>query len=188
MIHSLCRYVCALLPCLLGVSLFVHSSDTRLPHACTQLMISSPVSLADEPVWIEVRGLAPFQIAEIQAETVDNKGEKWLSWALFEANEKGVISLSKAEPIAGTYVHADSMGLFWSMKPVSSPFDSFKMKGDWDVDLKVWVNGQITAQQSIKRLRKLPAVQKIEVREEGLVASFFLSSPFSRSASGHYYS
>lgn len=49
-----------------------------------RIIVSSPISLIDEELSIEIEGLQPFQKAKIQTEMVDDNGERWNSWALFQ--------------------------------------------------------------------------------------------------------
>lgn len=138
-----------------------------------RIIVSAPISLMDEELSIEVDGLQPFQKAKIQAGMIDDNGEKWDSWALFEADKDGFISISQA-PLSGTYEQADGMGIFWSMHPTSNKFASFKKKGDLEVYLSLIVNEQEVAHKTIQRLRKSADVKQIDIREDGLVASLFI--------------
>jgi hypothetical protein len=128
----------------------------------------------DRELSIEIKGLQPFQKAKIQADMIDDNGEKWNSWALFEADKDGFISISTQAPVSGTYEQADGMGIFWSMHPTSNKFASFKKKGDLEVYLSLIVNEQEVAHKTIQRLRKSTDVKQIDIREDGLVASLFI--------------
>ncbi|EFB40713.1 MULTISPECIES: acyl-CoA thioester hydrolase/BAAT C-terminal domain-containing protein [Parachlamydia] len=160
------------------LSIFFIFLFSQFAIAKPRLEVSPTCALMDVPLSIEVHELDPFQHATIKAEIVDDVGEKWNSWASFEADETGIIYVNAQNPIEGAYEEADGMGLFWTMKPTLNPFASFKKKGDFEVELKLFVQGETVDIKNVQRLRQSFEMVKIEVKEDGLVGSLFL--PFSQ--------
>lgn len=80
----------------------------------TQLHISPPISLVDEPLEIFIRGAAPGTQLTLQAR-LPAKG--LVSRAVFQADETGIINLSQQAPLSGSYDWIDPMGLVWTLAP-----------------------------------------------------------------------
>lgn len=174
--NQFCRAFRLIIQCLLFMTNFTYAADSFINTSEAKIVVSSPISLMDEFLSIEIQGLQPFQKAKIEAVMTDDNGERWSSWALFQSDANGSIVLSSDSPISGSYEQADGMGIFWSMKPVLNRFASFKKKGDFEVDLSLIVDERVVQRRSIQRLRKFADVRQIDVSEEGLVASLFIPS------------
>ena len=87
----------------------------------------------------------------------------------------GVVDLSIQPPITGSYEGVDSLGLLWSMQPVSGHPSSFKVKREeFLVTLKVFRDKKEIASKEIIRLRRAIEVEQIAVRDSGLVGMLFL--------------
>ncbi|OFW67094.1 MAG: hypothetical protein A2V52_05220, partial [Actinobacteria bacterium RBG_19FT_COMBO_54_7] len=71
----------------------------------------------------------------------------------------------------------DQAGLFWSLKPVSAnrPSGAFG-KSLAPQEMAAWleVDGERVATQGFRRLRLAPGVERIEVREKGVIGTLFL--------------
>lgn len=74
-------------------------------------------ALVDEPVHIQVTGLAPFQVVCLQASMEDEKGILYRSQAFYKANEAGEVDLDRDSSLGGDYMGVYPMGLFCSLKP-----------------------------------------------------------------------
>ena len=74
-------------------------------------------ALVDEPVSIRLRGFDPRKQVTLKAETVDESGVEWVSYAIFATDSSGQVDLGTASPSSGTYDGTDAMGLIWSMRP-----------------------------------------------------------------------
>ncbi len=75
--------------------------------------IDQPRALADQPITIRVTGLKPKQPITLRARM--KLQTTFESFATFIADEHGVVDVSRATPLYGTYTQSDAMGLFWSM-------------------------------------------------------------------------
>lgn len=132
-------------------------------------------SLIDQDTTIVIKNLNPREIVSVKAEAVDDNGKSWSSCNSFLADKRGVVDLSKQEPLEGTYSGIDSMGLLWSMQSKEGPSASFTGKKDkFSIILKVFRDNREIASQEILRWRKSQEVKRVPVRENGLVGVLFL--------------
>lgn len=149
-----------------------------------QFEITTEKQLLDEPVQIKLFGLEPTEIVTIQAEFCDDFGQMWASWVACKANLQGEVDLATTKPIDGTYQNLDGMGLFWSMKlcPAESgqsvPFVNTVTKSlkPLSIELRAKRQEETIATAVIERKFLTEEVRRIDVREEGLVATLFVSS------------
>lgn len=131
----------------------------------------------DRKVEIKVDGLDPFEKMELKAEALDQKGEMWSSHALFQADSFGVVDVAINPPLENSsYTTADSMGLFWSMLPITGEATaSFKCRNDTvSVQISLYMDGHLVEQTNTLRYLKTPDVQRIDVKEDGLVGALFI--------------
>jgi dienelactone hydrolase len=130
----------------------------------------------DQEVSIHVEGLASHAIPTLRATAQDGKGENWVSWAVFKADEEGCIDVAKQAPIKGSYEGIDSMGLFWSMVPASeNPAALYTCKNDeFKVTFELGLDEKVVERQSITRYLKNPDIQRIAVKERGLQGALFI--------------
>jgi dienelactone hydrolase len=146
----------------------------QIPHLCVMQPDGQTV---DKKVNIVVKGLAPFQEAELNAEAEDQKGDVWSSHARFQADQLGIIEVATSPPLLGSsYASSNSMGLFWSMLPASGDMlSSYKCKDDAFVSqIRLLVDGNFVDQVKVTQYLKTPDVQRIDVREDGLVGALFV--------------
>jgi dienelactone hydrolase len=157
-----------IISCLLATALFTQPD----------LLITQPSGKTiDQQVHIQVEKLKPFQKIELCAEAKDEKGNIWCSHASFSADSQGRVDLFSNSPNNNSsYEGVDPMGLFWSMLPVSGDTcSSFKCKNDKIiVEIKLYVRNELVKKQTVSCYLKSPDVQRIDVRENGLVGVLFL--------------
>jgi dienelactone hydrolase len=122
------------------------------------IVVSSPAALADQPITIKVTGLAARQRVTVAAQATDSGGLTWRAQAAFTATADGVVNLASAAPASSSYQGADSMGLLWSMVPVSGdpPGGDFapappQTKASFPVRLTVSSGGELLASRSVTR-------------------------------------
>ena len=144
------------------------------PH----LFVNQPYGeIIDRKIEIKVDGLSPFQKIELRAEAQDQKGEVWSSHAFFQADNFGVVDVATNPPLENSsYTTADSMGLFWSMLPsIGDATPSFKCRNDtFSNQISLYVDGHLVEQTNTLRYLKAPDVQRIDVKENGLVGVLFI--------------
>jgi dienelactone hydrolase len=144
-------------------------------HQEPRLYVAQPAGKGiDQEVKIQVDRLAPQQCVEIEARTVDTAGAVWSSHAHFQADSQGLVDLSRHRALEhSSYMGIDGMGLFWSMQS-GDPYATYTCKDRCDMELTLRVDGTICDAQRVSRYLKLPEIVRVDVREQGLVATLFL--------------
>ncbi len=77
--------------------------------------IDPPAPFIDDDVRIRLLGAVPGVEAVIRASTQDDVGCDWRSEAALRVDAEGVVDLSTASSIRGSYAGISPMGIFWSM-------------------------------------------------------------------------
>lgn len=131
-------------------------------------------SLIDTTLKIRITNIQPCEVVTLKAETCDNLGTKWESFAEFMSDSEGEINLATAQPISGTYLTPDITGLFWSMAPISNakPKRRTPLK-PLETKLLLTREQEVLTSTSIIREVVSPKVDRFPVREHGLVGTFF---------------
>ena len=145
-----------------------------------KLLIAPEYGLVDEPLEIRVLGLTPGARVTIRAALVDLSGKEWSSQAAFQAGTDGMLDLSSAAPVEGSYDWADSMGLVWSMQMADQqqPMVSFIPFGIEPHTIRFCLktaDGQVF-EQAVQRVWMGEGVKRQVVRENGLFGTLFLPS------------
>ncbi|XP_054617899.1 acyl-coenzyme A thioesterase 1-like [Dunckerocampus dactyliophorus] len=73
--------------------------------------------LFDKLVQVRVEGLAPHKPVELRSRLVDDKGVVFKASALYKADETGLVDVSSAPSLGGSYTGVEPMGLLWAMAP-----------------------------------------------------------------------
>lgn len=115
--------------------------------------LSAPL---DEPVEIRVAGLKPGQVITVQLSTGDRA-----SRAVFEADDRGLVDLTRHAPAEGSYSGVDPMGLFWTLERTGGKAGETVLS----------VEG--VGDRVLERLTVPEGVERQEVRENGLVGTLF---------------
>lgn len=142
----------------------------------TTLRITPVDALIDVERTICVQHLLPGQQVEISATTRRGDGVLWRSTAWFEANDQGIVDLSQQAPIRGDYKGISAMGLIWSQQPVDvADREVFlpNVMEPLETTVQLHLANQTLESRFIQRLAG-QGVQRIEVRENGLVGTVFV--------------
>ncbi len=140
------------------------------------LSVTPADALIDEPRQILVQGLAPRERITITTSTERAGGTLWQSQAEFEATDDGVVDLTAQAPVSGSYQGVSSMGLLWSQEPAqANRREVFPDSVTQPLLTNITVNTKNNTLQATLTQRLMDeGVQRIEVREEGLVGTLFL--------------
>ncbi|MFC6093315.1 acyl-CoA thioesterase/bile acid-CoA:amino acid N-acyltransferase family protein [Saccharothrix lopnurensis] len=111
----------------------------------------------DTALDVRVEGLEPDRVVTVRAREGDRAAE-----AVFRADERGVVDLTRHAPVSGDYSGVDPMGLFWSMAPTGAEPPGTAV---------VEVDG--VGRVEVERLTVPTGVKRTEVREDGLVGVLF---------------
>ncbi|MFD9703328.1 acyl-CoA thioester hydrolase/BAAT C-terminal domain-containing protein [Lentzea sp. NPDC059081] len=121
-----------------------------------EILVKPQSAPLDQPVEVQVAGLKPGQSITVQLSTGDRA-----SHAVFEADDRGLVDLTRHAPVEGSYRGVDPMGLFWSLERTGGKAGktvlSVEGVGDRVLDRRTLPEG----------------VERLEVRENGLVGTLF---------------
>ncbi|MFD1151923.1 acyl-CoA thioester hydrolase/BAAT C-terminal domain-containing protein [Saccharothrix hoggarensis] len=121
-----------------------------------ELLVSPLSAPLDTSLRIVVSGLSPDERVTVCASTGDRAAE-----AVFLADERGVVDLTRHAPVEGAYSGVDPMGLFWAMAPT----------GGTPRGTVVEVDG--AGRVEVDRRTVPEGVRRTEVTENGLVGVLF---------------
>lgn len=117
---------------------------------------------------ITIDGLFPKTYYLIKA-GVGNDKTYHQSAVVMQSDSYGVIKTNKTPALSGSYTGIDPDGLFWSMRPVTTQVPALA-----GFHFSVEFNGVTLAMASLPMGNLRPGIQKIPVKEEGLVATLYL--------------
>jgi dienelactone hydrolase len=149
-----------------------------------RLQVIPQRSLVDELLRIEVSGLRPGQRVRLAAQQVDDEHRTWRAEAEFQADADGRVDVASQAPLAGSYAGVESMGLIWSM--ALAPDEArqgvpFIRRQPTPIDVEFSANAADAAEtdgarasQHVERLLVADGVERIVVREDGLVGTLFV--------------
>ncbi|XP_077408512.1 acyl-coenzyme A thioesterase 1 isoform X2 [Vanacampus margaritifer] len=125
--------------------------------------------LFDKLVQVTVEGLTPHKRVELRSSLVDDKGVIFKASALYQADEKGLVDVSSAPSLGGSYTGVEPMGLWWSMGP-ETPHKKFVKKNVLSptrVEIAVHIGGtgEMLASETNEREYMIEGMRRIPVRE-----------------------
>ncbi|MEU4762495.1 acyl-CoA thioester hydrolase/BAAT C-terminal domain-containing protein [Actinosynnema sp. NPDC023794] len=121
-----------------------------------EILVNPRRAPLDAVLEIRVVDLPPDERVVVRASTGD-----WSSSAVFLADERGVVDLTRHAPVEGDYSGVDPMGLSWSMTRTGEPSGPTLIE----------VVG--VGKAELDRLTVPEGVRRTEVRENGLVGVLF---------------
>lgn len=145
-----------------------------MAHA--QLTITPVDDLIDVSRTILITGLTAGERITIQSTTERGNGIQWQSQAEFIADSAGIVNLSQQAPVNGDYEGVNPMGLIWSQEPeIEGERELFlpSMLTPLKTILTVTTESTTLQGELIQRLA-VDGVQRIEVKERGLVGAVYL--------------
>ncbi len=140
-----------------------------------KLDITPIKALIDVPRHIRVSGLIPRTEITLMTRTQRGGGVYWRSQAVFVADNEGVVDTSCDAPVRGDYQGVDAMGLIFSQVPDSPQSNVFPDDVCQDIvtHIEVYHQEQCLARGELIQILMTPSIERIEVREEGLVGTLF---------------
>ena len=143
-----------------------------------EIHVDPQVSMVDEPLGIWLTGLEPGQHVTLRASQTDDHQRTWRAHATFVADSNGQVNVASQTPGSGTYTDADPMGLIWSMAlpPDESDQAPFLRKEPTPLPIEfvAEVDDATVARTTVERRYVADGVERIPVREEGMVGTLFV--------------
>ena len=147
-----------------------------------KLLVNKQVSMIDEAIHIQVIGLLPNVPIELKATRISAGPKKFKlqSFAKFIADENGTVDLKLAKPTEGTYLKVDAMGLFWSLERKEEVQDVEQVITDklapHKLTISLHIQNEVVDELELIRLWTAPHIEREDVRDNGLVATYFYHS------------
>jgi dienelactone hydrolase len=131
-------------------------------------------ALNDTPIQLSLSGLPPGQKVTLRADLAG----LFVSSATFSVGADGRVDLSRQAPLSGSYDQADPMGLFLAAGPLAQSADApgRGLTEGYAVTLTAESAGQTLARTTVERLFLAPGTTRRDVREQGLVGTYFRPS------------
>jgi dienelactone hydrolase len=134
--------------------------------------------MVDEPLCIRVAGFEAGQRVTLRASQTDDLGRTWRAHATFLADSSGNVDVASQAPVSGTYTDADAMGLIWSMAlPADEPNQALFFRKEptpLPIEFVAELENVPVARTTAERQYVADGVERILVREEGLVGTLFV--------------
>ena len=159
-------------------------ASVSLPEIAVQPSLTTTV---DQKVDIAVSNLSPEQHITLRARTIDDSKIVFESLAHYKADKNGEVLVSSQPSLGGSYTGVEPMGLFWSMKPLTTgDRDDLLRKRDVTTPLKVTLEvygrqdqGELEEKDkkaSVTLLRSYmgPGVTRCFMEENGFYGTLFL--------------
>ncbi|XP_073324726.1 peroxisomal succinyl-coenzyme A thioesterase-like [Pagrus major] len=152
------------------------------------LLTAAPVrGLIDEQISIKGRFLPPHSPVTVRARMQSEEGDLWESFAHYNTNADGTVNLTRDHSVGGSYLGCEPMGLFWALQPAPGAREGLRLR-KMNVETPIVVlmslleghvspsEGQSTelAVVTTERWYMAPGVQRIEIRQNGVVGTLFL--------------
>jgi dienelactone hydrolase len=152
--------------------------------SAARLEVTPERVLEGDPVSIRILDAAPGSQVTLHAQSAMRAGSGQMipfhGYATYRVNATGIVDLSSAAPIAGTYRGVDLRGLFWSQQrlvPEVAPLPASLADAPVpDVDqvvLTLQVGGRVEDRKTLSFVASTVPVRREEVRAPGLVGAFY---------------
>lgn len=143
-----------------------------------KLQIEPLVALCDKRISISISELPPFGKVKISASMILPwaKTVKFESFALFTADSRGNVDLSKQKADSGTYDFIDSMGLIVSMKMVVGKLKDIVKNISINNSLFIDIVAECEKDRvcaKLERLFKYPEVKNLKITDEFVGELFY---------------
>ncbi|KAM9840029.1 acyl-coenzyme A thioesterase 1-like [Aulostomus maculatus] len=134
--------------------------------------------LFDKLVHVEVEGLPPHKPVELRSKLVDDKGVTFKASARYKADETGLVDLSLAPSLGGSYTGVEPMGLWWSMLP-ETPNSKFVKKSVLsptlvEIEALSLESGEVLAREINERVYMTEGMRRIPVQEGRIRGVLFI--------------
>nr|XP_046240082.1 bile acid-CoA:amino acid N-acyltransferase-like isoform X2 [Scatophagus argus] len=152
------------------------------------LLTAAPTrALVDEQISIKGRFLASHCPVTVCAQMHSEDGDLWEAFAHYYAKADGTVNLTRDHSVGGSYLGCEPMGLFWGLQPAPGSREGLRLrKKNVETPFVVQVSlleGHVSPSErqsaelaavTTERSYMAPGVQRIDIRQDGVVATLFL--------------
>ncbi|MFB4212428.1 acyl-CoA thioesterase/bile acid-CoA:amino acid N-acyltransferase family protein [Shouchella sp. JSM 1781072] len=138
-----------------------------------QIHVKEKASLL-EPLSVKIETGEPKTAFRMTLETKDDKGNVFISKAVFESDENGWIDVATCKPVSGDYESVDHLGMIWSMSVGKKNRMFVKHSAEAIIfDMNLYnSNGDLLANKSFERTFLEKSIIK-EALQDDVVGSLF---------------
>jgi dienelactone hydrolase len=153
------------------------TSSAAPPERAVSVTARPDYSFADQAVHMQITGLSPGELVNVQVSSADAHGVPWQASAGYRADASGDVDLSTAAAISGSYHGVSGMGLIWSMHSLKADPEGAYFWGNTApamFTLAVSANGARVASASFRRaFSPIPLTETMEsLNADGFVGEF----------------
>lgn len=132
-------------------------------------------ALVDVPRRIALHGFVPGSAVTLHAALDHPDASRWESAATFIADDAGQVDIALQAPVSGDWAQADATAPLWSLRRVTPPVHPERSEGvtPLQVALRAEDRQGREAHAALVLRFVAPGVQRLEVRDEGLVGTLF---------------
>ncbi|XP_051272121.1 bile acid-CoA:amino acid N-acyltransferase-like isoform X2 [Dicentrarchus labrax] len=152
------------------------------------LLTAAPVrALVDEQISIKGRFLPPHCPVTVCAQMHSEDGDLWEAFAHYKTNADGTLNLTRDHSVGGSYSGCEPMGLFWGLQPAPGAREGLRLrKKNVETPFVMHVSlleGHVSPSErqstelaavTTERWYMAPGVQRIDIRQDGVVGTLFL--------------
>nr|XP_061814278.1 peroxisomal succinyl-coenzyme A thioesterase-like [Nerophis lumbriciformis] len=143
--------------------------------------------LVDEQIGIKADFLPPRHPVTLCAQMRSEDGDLWEAFGHYNTSADGTVDLTRDHSVGGSYLGCEPMGLFWAMQPAPGEREGLRLRMR-NVKIPLIVNislseGHVSPREpesgrlavaTAERWFTAPGVQRIDVRQNGVVGTLFL--------------
>ncbi|XP_077429723.1 bile acid-CoA:amino acid N-acyltransferase-like [Vanacampus margaritifer] len=172
-------------------SCWLHSDVVRrwstTSRAAPVLTATPARGLADDPISIKARFLPPHHPVTLCTQMRSEDGDLWEAFGHYNTGADGTVNLTRDHSVGGSYLGCEPMGLFWALQPAPGERDGLRLrKKNVEIPLIVDISlldGHVSPREkeiavlavvTTERWYMAPGVQRIDIRQNGVVGTLFL--------------
>ncbi|XP_077459409.1 peroxisomal succinyl-coenzyme A thioesterase-like [Stigmatopora argus] len=143
--------------------------------------------LVDEQISIQAGFLPPHHPVTLCTQMRSEDGDLWEAFGQYNTRADGTVDLTRDHSVGGSYLGCEPMGLFWGMQPAPGEREGLRLRTK-NVKIPLTVNISLLEGHVLTKKQKTttlavtttersfiaPGVQRIDVRQNGVVGTLFL--------------
>ncbi|XP_051931503.1 peroxisomal succinyl-coenzyme A thioesterase-like isoform X1 [Hippocampus zosterae] len=172
-------------PCWLHSAVAMHSRTSTSPAPA--LTVTPARGLVDDPISIKAGFMPPNHPVTLCAQMRSENGDLWEAFGHYNTSADGTVNLARDHSVGGSYLGCEPMGLFWALQPGPDERDGLRLRKKnvetpFIVDISL-LEGHVTPRErenaelavaTTERWYMAPGVQRIDIRQNGVVGTLFL--------------
>ncbi|XP_077386599.1 peroxisomal succinyl-coenzyme A thioesterase-like [Festucalex cinctus] len=160
----------------------------RTSSSQAPVLAANPVrGLVDDPISIQAGFLPPHHPVTLCTQMCSEDGDLWEAFGHYNTSADGTVNLARDHSVGGSYLGCKPMGLFWALQPAPGERDGLRLRKKnvetpFVVDISL-LEGHVCPRErenaelavaTTERWYMAPGVQRIDIRQNGVVGTLFL--------------